>query len=91
MDGLRNPYLDKFVPPRRRQASESYRKYNPLRLQFVSHPITDLSVPSEAMLVDALDALEARLRAGAPPQPLPVNSRVLRRACVPVRPRSHFL
>ena len=66
VDGLRNPYLDQYVPPRRREASEAYRNYKPLRLKYVHHPITDLDVPNEGMLDSALDDLEARLKSGAP-------------------------
>ena len=44
VEGLRNPQLDKFVPPRRKEASEKYSAYKPLTPQYVHLPIVDLQV-----------------------------------------------
>lgn len=76
VDGLRNPYLDKFVPPRRRKASAVYSSYKPRQVHFVHSPITDLATPSPDVLVTLLDDLQLRLSQGATPtylRPLPVH------------------
>lgn len=48
--GLRNQYLDKFLPQRRTQQQESQQPAqsapDPSALQFVHEPITDLDIPS---------------------------------------------
>lgn len=47
VNGLRNRYLDTYLPPRRKQnriESEPARKQ--IRLQFLHQPITDLSIPT---------------------------------------------
>jgi hypothetical protein len=64
VEGLRNPYLDQYVPPRRKAASEGYRNYKPLRPSFASFPITDLSVPAEADIHRILADVVSRLKSG---------------------------
>ena len=47
VNGLRNRYLDTYLPPRRKQnriASEPERKT--IKLQYAHQPITDLSIPT---------------------------------------------
>ena len=66
VEGLRNPYLDKYVPPRRREATEAYRNYQPLMPRYVHAPIADLETPSDTATFDAaVDDLVTRLEQGA--------------------------
>ncbi len=47
VNGLRNRYLDTYLPPRRKQnriESEPVREQ--IKLQFLHEPITDLSIPT---------------------------------------------
>jgi hypothetical protein len=67
VEGLRNPYLDQFVPPRRKAASASYSSWQPLRPRYAHHPIEDLSVPTEECLLAAVDDVAARLKDGTLP------------------------
>lgn len=47
VDGLRNPGLDKFLPPRRKPARwQEAQVYNPVELRYLHCPITDLGVPT---------------------------------------------
>lgn len=65
VEGLRNPYLDKFVPPRRRAASDAYTQYKPIRPSYAHYPITDLSIPAADDLHLTLEDLAARVQKGA--------------------------
>lgn len=66
--GLRNRYVDKFLPQRRSPtgAEEPPMPSSPVapELQFVHHPITDLSIPEDSALEALLNDLEARLWEG---------------------------
>lgn len=65
VEGLRNPYLDAFIPARRREAPEAYRNYKPCRPRYVRAPIDDLDVPADTATFDAaVDDLVARLEQG---------------------------
>ena len=65
MEGLRNPYLDQFVPPRRKEASDKYKNYALLRPQYARVPIRDLSTPAEDVLADGIEDMAQRLENGA--------------------------
>lgn len=45
MNGLRTPYLDKFLPPRKKDVGSARRRR--VELDFVHSPITDLGLPGE--------------------------------------------
>ncbi|GMH42345.1 hypothetical protein BSKO_10264 [Bryopsis sp. KO-2023] len=62
VNGLRNPTLDKFLPPRRnpRTAQETPK----IELKFLHNPIVDLGVPSTEKLANVLEDLEARVSLG---------------------------
>lgn len=66
VDGLRNPYLDKFIPPRRREASKAYRAYKPIQPQYLTcaldHDFSKNDVDTVAAFVETLNSL---LHAGA--------------------------
>jgi alanine transaminase len=64
VEGLRNPYLDKFVPPRRREPSESYKNYKPLRPEYVHLPFAAAEDPVDA-LQKGVEDLEGRVNTGA--------------------------
>lgn len=61
-DGLRNRYLDQFLPARRRESA--WDGATPTPLSFVHEPITDLDIPSAETLTRLLDNLESRIRGG---------------------------
>jgi len=63
VNGLRNPGLNKFLPPKKQQA-EWQTYYKPTELKFVHSPIVDLGVPSETALKSLVDDLQARVEAG---------------------------
>ena len=42
MDGLRNPHIDKFLPPKRKEHTSGRRQ-----LSFVFDPIVDLNLPDK--------------------------------------------
>ena len=42
MEGLRNPHIDKFLPPKRKEDKSERRQ-----LSFVYDPIVDLNLPNE--------------------------------------------
>jgi len=42
MDGLRNPHIDRFLPPKRKEDSSGRRQ-----LSFVFDPIVDLNLPDK--------------------------------------------
>ncbi len=48
---LRTPYLDKFLPPRKKQGREPPRAM--IELDFLHYPIVDLGLPDEGMCVEA--------------------------------------
>lgn len=45
MNGLRTPYLDKYLPPRKKDVGAARRRR--VELDFVHSPITDLGLPGE--------------------------------------------
>jgi alanine transaminase len=45
MNGLRTPYLDKYLPPRKKDVGSARRRR--VELDFVHSPITDLGLPGE--------------------------------------------
>lgn len=47
-NGLRTPYLDKYLPPRKKQVEKPRRR---IELSFAHTPITDLGVPTEEQYV----------------------------------------
>jgi len=61
MNGLRTPYLDKFLPPKKRAYKVSRRIID---LEFLHSPITDLSVPSMAQLEGLVEEISGRLEGG---------------------------
>lgn len=61
VEGLRNPMVDKFLPPRKRKDAVPY---NPIELKFVHHPIEDLGIPTSSGLKSLIDDLEARISKG---------------------------
>ena len=47
VNGLRNRYLDTYLPPRRKQSrAQSEPAREQITLQFLHYPITDLSIPT---------------------------------------------
>ncbi len=59
VNGLRNPYLDTFLPPRRkqqRQEAQELEEQRPPRRQlaFLHYPITDLDIPTTDQCVHFL-------------------------------------
>jgi hypothetical protein len=67
VEGLRNPYLDEFVPPRRGQASESYRNYKPLRPKYVKVTMVPGRAVDESEFLAAVDSVRDLLIQGAAP------------------------
>jgi hypothetical protein len=61
MNGLRTPYLDKFLPPKKR-ANKTSRRI--IELDFLHSPITDLSVPSPEQLEGIVEEISVRLKEG---------------------------
>jgi alanine transaminase len=63
VDGLRNPTLDKFLPPRKRATSQAYDAFRKREsaLSFVHCPVEDLGVPSMGQLKKAVAELAERL------------------------------
>lgn len=61
VEGLRNPSLDKFLPPKKRRSGNPY---NPISVQFVHCPVEDLGIPSADSLNSLLADLESRLSNG---------------------------
>jgi len=49
MNGLRTPYLDKYLPPRKKDVGSARRRR--VELDFVHSPITDLGLPGEEQCV----------------------------------------
>jgi alanine transaminase len=65
LDGLRNPQLDRFLPPRRRALSPQYAAFarRESALAFVHCPIADLGTPEGGQLKAAVADLAGRLAA----------------------------
>lgn len=65
ISGLRNPHLDAYLPPRKKQ-SKAAADFKPLQLQLHFHhcPIVDLSVPTNEQLAQVLTQLYQSLAAG---------------------------
>ena len=61
MNGLRTPYLDKFLPPKKK-ASKTTRRI--IELEFLHCPITDLSVPRMEQLDRLVEEISGRLENG---------------------------
>ncbi len=61
MNGLRTPYLDKYLPPKRK-AYQAPRRI--IELEFLHSPITDLSVPERDQLERLVDEISRRLEDG---------------------------
>lgn len=65
VDGLRNPYLDKFIPPRRREASEAYRAYKPIQPTYLDCRLdTDMSQNSADDVAAVVETLDDTLKSG---------------------------
>lgn len=62
VNGLRNPDLDKFLPPRKTVASYANRRL--VKPEFLHSPIVDLGVAEEQQLIDLLNELTERLKKG---------------------------
>ena len=66
VEGLRNPYLDKFIPPRRREASEAYRAYKPIIPKYLTCGLdADFSQNSVDAVAAFVETLDATLKSGA--------------------------
>jgi len=61
MNGLRTPYLDKFLPPKRNAPKNSRRI---IELEFLHYPIVDLSVPTMGQLDDIVTSSIERIQSG---------------------------
>lgn len=61
MNGLRTPYLDKFLPPKKNAPKESRRI---IELDFLHYPIVDLSVPTMGQLDGLVDCVIERIQGG---------------------------
>lgn len=61
MNGLRTPYLDKFLPPKR-NAPKSSRRI--IELEFLHYPIVDLSIPNMGQLDDVVNCAIERIEKG---------------------------
>ena len=61
MNGLRTPYLDKYLPPKRK-AYKAPRRI--IDLEFLHSPITDVSVPTRDQLERLVDEICGRLEDG---------------------------
>eukprot|EP00892_Ulva_mutabilis_P003633 jgi/Ulvmu1/1641/UM114_0007.1 len=65
VEGLRNPYLDKFVPPRRREASAAYQAYKPIMPKYLTCPLShDFSQNNVANVAEFVGKLDETLKAG---------------------------
>ncbi|CAL5229819.1 g13221 [Coccomyxa viridis] len=65
VNGLRNRYLDTYLPPRRKQnriESEPARKL--IKVQFLHEPITDLSIPTTKQVKSVTTEIRKRLESG---------------------------
>ncbi|KAK9866935.1 hypothetical protein WJX84_005659 [Apatococcus fuscideae] len=70
MEGLRNKYLDAYLPARRQKGPKE-EPLDPLpqqarrpQLDFIHSPIVDLGVPSQQQMRDLVEQLTARLEGG---------------------------
>ncbi|BDA45071.1 probable cyclin-dependent kinase inhibitor 3 at C-terminar half [Coccomyxa sp. Obi] len=68
VNGLRNEYLDTFLPPRRKQQRhqrEDEEERMPRRkLAFLHYPITDLDIPTPEQVRELIGEIERRVQAG---------------------------
>ncbi|KAK9821934.1 hypothetical protein WJX81_004471 [Elliptochloris bilobata] len=65
LEGLRNQYLNSFLPPRRKQKRHAQEQAPARgRLHFARFPIVDLDIPTPELMEGALADLRARLGAG---------------------------
>ncbi|EIE21090.1 phosphatases II, partial [Coccomyxa subellipsoidea C-169] len=69
VNGLRNPYLDTFLPPRRkqqRQEAQELEEQRPPRRQlaFLHYPITDLDIPTTDQVRELIGEIARRVEAG---------------------------
>ncbi len=46
-EGLRNPYVDKFLPGRRKAKAGGTRQHERISLEFVHFPIVDMEIPTK--------------------------------------------
>lgn len=61
MNGLRTPYLDKFLPPKKNAPKTSRRM---IELEFLHYPIVDLSVPTMGLLDEIVNSTIERIQGG---------------------------
>lgn len=59
MEGLRNPHIDKFLPPKRKEDKSERRQ-----LSFVYDPIVDLNLPNEDQMLALVEQLKGFLTDG---------------------------
>ncbi len=55
VNGLRNQYLDSYLPPRRKQERDPESRKPRPQLSFLHFPIVDLSIPSTQQCAPCLD------------------------------------
>eukprot|EP00891_Asterochloris_glomerata_P005205 jgi/Astpho2/5205/fgenesh1_pg.00074_%23_27_t len=60
LDGLRNPQLDKFLPPKKKANPQSTRR----NLNFSYDPIVDLNLPDKDQMLRLVDGLKSRILGG---------------------------
>jgi hypothetical protein len=66
VEGLRNPYIDQFLPKRRKEPSKLYEAYKPLRPEYFHLAMSpDMSQNDPDMFDKFLSDLENVIRAGA--------------------------
>ncbi|DBA75033.1 TPA: hypothetical protein ACH3X1_010370 [Trebouxia sp. C0004] len=59
MDGLRNPHIDRFLPPKRKENKSGRRQ-----LSFVFDPIVDLNLPDKDQMLALVEQLKGFLTDG---------------------------
>ena len=65
VEGLRNPYIDEFLPKRRKEASKAYQDYKPIMPKYFHMAMKpDMSDTDEAALDTFLSDLEAVIQSG---------------------------
>lgn len=66
LEGLRNPHLDKFLPPKKKAPSPDVAHYSQkqLDLHFLHSPIVDLGIPSQDKLFALIQDINACLKSG---------------------------
>ncbi|KAK9814139.1 hypothetical protein WJX72_001188 [[Myrmecia] bisecta] len=62
-EGLRNPYVDKFLPSRRTEKPDC-RMQQRIELDFMHFPIVDMEIPSKDKLLGLVTELQERLERG---------------------------